>query len=49
MYSANRDGDVIAFDVKTGKSLWKADLSDINNERSFWDNRIPPYFRVGLL
>ena len=39
VYSASRAGDVIAFDQKTGEELWQADLSDINNKRSFWDNR----------
>ena len=40
VYSASREGDVIAFDPKTGKELWHADLSDIHNERSFWDSRV---------
>jgi len=40
VYSASRSGDVIAFDQKTGKELWQVDLSDVNNERSFWDSRV---------
>ena len=40
VYSASRAGDVIAFEVNTGKTVWKTDLSDINNERSFWDSRV---------
>lgn len=40
VYSASRAGDVIAFDQKTGKTLWKTDLSDMKNERSFWSNRV---------
>ena len=40
VYSASREGDVIAFDPKTGKELWETDLSDIKNERSFWDSRV---------
>ena len=40
VYSASRAGDVVAFDVKTGRELWSADLSDVNNERSFWDSRV---------
>ena len=40
VYSASRMGDVIAFDKDSGKKVWQADLSDINNERSFWDSRI---------
>jgi len=39
VYSASRMGDVIAFDKENGKKVWSVDLSDINNERSFWDNR----------
>ena len=40
LYSASREGDVIAFDPKTGKELWSADLSDVKDERSFWDSRV---------
>jgi outer membrane protein assembly factor BamB len=40
VYSASRMGDVIAFERESGKQVWQADLSDINNERSFWDSRI---------
>jgi outer membrane protein assembly factor BamB len=40
VFSASREGDVFAFDTVTGKKVWQVDLSDINNERSFWDNRV---------
>jgi len=40
VYSASRMGDVVAFDKESGKKVWQADLSDINDERSFWDSRI---------
>jgi outer membrane protein assembly factor BamB len=40
VFSASRIGDVFAFDVATGKEIWQADLSDIKNERNFWDNRV---------
>jgi outer membrane protein assembly factor BamB len=40
VYSASRAGDVVAFDVTTGKELWAIDLSDVDNERSFWDSRV---------
>lgn len=40
VYSASRMGDVIALDKESGDELWHVDLSDINNERSFWDNRV---------
>jgi len=47
VYSANRAGDVVALDVSTGKELWEVDLSDIQDERSFWDNRIPALLSGG--
>jgi len=47
VYSASREGDVIAFDVKTGKQLWEIDLSDVDNKRSFWDNRLPALLAGG--
>ncbi|MBL4822568.1 MAG: outer membrane protein assembly factor BamB [Colwellia sp.] len=47
VYSASRAGDVVAFDVKTGRQLWKVDLSDVNNERSFWDSRLPALLAGG--
>lgn len=40
VYTASRAGDVLALDVKTGDELWSADLSDVDNERSFWDSRV---------
>jgi outer membrane protein assembly factor BamB len=40
VYSASRVGDVIAFDIKEGKELWNVDLSDVDNQRSFWDSRL---------
>ena len=39
VFSASRMGDVVALDKATGKEVWQVDLSDINNERSFWDGR----------
>jgi len=38
-FSASRMGDVIAFDKASGQKVWQVDLSDINNERSFWHSR----------
>jgi len=40
VYSASRIGDVVAFEKESGKEVWQADLSDIHNERSFWDSRV---------
>jgi outer membrane protein assembly factor BamB len=39
LYSASREGDVIAFELESGSELWSADLSDINGERGFFDSR----------
>jgi len=47
VYSASRAGDVVALDRTTGKELWEADLSDIHDERSFWDNRHPALLSGG--
>ena len=40
VYSAGRTGDVVAFEKESGKKVWQADLSDINDERSFWESRV---------
>ena len=37
VFAASRDGDVIAFEQTTGKELWRADLSDIDNKGGFFD------------
>ena len=39
IYSASRSGEVIAFEEKTGETLWEVDLSDIEDTRSFWDSK----------
>jgi len=39
LYTASRDGDVIAFEIENGNKIWAADLSDINDERGFFDSR----------
>jgi outer membrane protein assembly factor BamB len=38
VFSASRDGDLTALDIKTGDELWSIDLSDVHNERGFFDN-----------
>ena len=40
VYSASREGDVVAYDKESGDKIWQADLSDVNDERSFWDSRV---------
>lgn len=39
IFSASRDGDVVAVDEKTGKTVWEIDLSDIKKDRGFFDSR----------
>ena len=39
LYSASREGDVIAFELEKGDEVWSTDLSDIKGERGFFDNR----------
>jgi outer membrane protein assembly factor BamB len=39
LYSASRDGDVIAFEIESGDKVWSVDLSDVNGERGFFDSR----------
>ncbi|TYK67385.1 outer membrane protein assembly factor BamB [Colwellia echini] len=40
VYSASRMGYVMALEKDTGDTIWKVDLSDINDERSFWQARV---------
>ena len=47
VYSASRDGYVIALDVSSGDQVWKTDLSDVNNERGFFDSRQPALLAGG--
>ncbi|MBU2869786.1 outer membrane protein assembly factor BamB [Colwellia sp. E2M01] len=39
VYSASRMGYVTAFEKDSGDRVWRADLSDLNNERNFWEAR----------
>ncbi|MFB1000580.1 MAG: outer membrane protein assembly factor BamB, partial [Colwellia sp.] len=39
LYTASREGDVIAFGLEKGDELWSTDLSDLKNERGFFDSR----------
>lgn len=47
VFSASRAGDVYAFGVDSGQEIWHADLSDIDDERSFWDSRVPALLAGG--
>ncbi len=49
VFSANRDGDVIAFDRDSGKKLWQVDLSNIDGERGFFDSRTSALLSGGII
>ncbi|TRX53971.1 outer membrane protein assembly factor BamB [Thalassomonas sp. M1454] len=40
VFVSSRFGDAYAFDVNTGDELWNIDLSDIEDERGFFDDAI---------
>lgn len=40
IFTADRLGDAYALDLATGDELWSIDLSDVNDERSFFDDRV---------
>ena len=48
VFSASREGDVIAFDQASGDELWDVDLSDINNERRFLESRTTAQIAGGM-
>jgi outer membrane protein assembly factor BamB len=39
VYSASREGDLVAIDQTSGEKLWTVDLSDLKKERGFFDSR----------
>lgn len=39
VFSASREGDVFAFDESTGDRIWHSDLSNIDNQRGFFDDK----------
>ncbi|MBA6256851.1 MULTISPECIES: outer membrane protein assembly factor BamB [unclassified Colwellia] len=39
LYSASREGDVVALELKNGNEIWSTDLSDIKGDRGFFDSR----------
>lgn len=49
VFSASRDGEAYAFDEKTGEQVWYADLSDIDNKRGFFDNKVPALISGGVV
>ena len=38
IFSASREGEVVALDSKTGDRLWEIDLSDVNQDRGFFES-----------
>ncbi|MFT5634605.1 MAG: outer membrane protein assembly factor BamB [Cognaticolwellia sp.] len=49
VFSASRDGEAYAFDEKTGKQVWHADLSDIDNKLGFFDKKEPVLISGGAV
>jgi len=49
VFSASRDGDAYAFDKNTGEQVWHADLSDIDNKRGFFDDKVPALISGGVV
>ncbi len=47
IFSASRDGEAFAFDEKSGKQVWHADLSDIENKLGFFDDKEPALISGG--
>ncbi|WP_235839694.1 outer membrane protein assembly factor BamB [Cognaticolwellia mytili] len=39
VFSASREGDAYAFDESSGDRIWNADLSDLESERGFFDDK----------
>ncbi len=37
VYSASREGEIVAMDVASGKEVWSLDLTEINNDRGFFE------------
>lgn len=38
IFSASREGEVVAFDSATGDQVWEVDLSDVNQDRGFFES-----------
>ncbi|MFT5812579.1 MAG: outer membrane protein assembly factor BamB [Psychroserpens sp.] len=49
VFSASRDGEAYAFDDKTGKQVWHADLNDIDNKLGFFDKKEPTLISGGVV
>lgn len=40
VFASSRQGDAYAFDLKTGEEIWVTDLSDLDDERGFFDDEV---------
>ncbi|ARD44950.1 outer membrane protein assembly factor BamB [Colwellia sp. PAMC 21821] len=49
VFSASRDGEAYAFDENTGEKIWYADLSDVENKRGFFDDKVPALISGGAV
>lgn len=47
VFTASRNGDAYALDAASGKELWSVDLSNLNNDRGFFDGRVPALLNGG--
>lgn len=47
VFSASRDGDAYAFNESTGERVWSSDLSDIDDQRGFFDDKAPALISGG--
>jgi len=48
LYSANRDGDVYAFDISNGKEQWHTDISELQFKTGFFERRKSAMLSGGL-
>lgn len=49
VFSASREGDAYAFNESDGEQIWHADLSDIENKRGFFDDKVPALISGGVV
>jgi len=47
IFSTSRNGDTYAFELESGKQVWKVDLSDVDKNNSFFDSSKPALISGG--
>ncbi|WP_440874561.1 outer membrane protein assembly factor BamB [Thalassotalea sp. PLHSN55] len=47
VFTASREGDAVALDAQTGETIWSVDLSDIDDERGYFDEKIEALINGG--